>query len=230
VSEPFAQLDCRVAAGTLDAYLDGDLEVAEAKALEAHLATGDAGRVCATCARALDEARRLRDALRALPTRVYPQARVERAITLAREEVPRGTEREDVPLARAEHWHERPSSTLLPWLALAASLLVVAILVRVSLLDLTSAPSTASSPSVHSLSDEEVASTSEVAAASEQARWALSYVAAVSRRSARVLRDDVLVDEVVGPSARALGRSLDPLVDAVPFDSTARARQGRNDG
>jgi hypothetical protein len=48
----------------------------------------------------------------------------------------------------------------------------------------------------------------ELARAERQLRLALGYVAAVGRRSGVALRDDVLVDDVLAPSAEALERAF----------------------
>lgn len=58
------------------------------------------------------------------------------------------------------------------------------------------------------LSDEEVVE------ALEQARLALAVVASVSRRSALLIRDQVMVGEVLQPTAHALALALDPVTSS----------------
>ncbi|HTQ79313.1 MAG TPA: anti-sigma factor [Thermoanaerobaculia bacterium] len=63
----------------------------------------------------------------------------------------------------------------------------------------------------------------QVAQATEQARYALAYVARVSRRAGLELKDEVLPQYLVAPAARTLSRSLkDNLLSA----NDPAARQG----
>ena len=178
-------LDCETAVEVLEAYLDGDLAAPRAAAVEAHL------EACDRCAAELELAAEVRSGLRALPELDAPEAVVNRVLrqTVLREtdgSHPFGHRR------RRRPWG-RPA-----WAALAAAAFA-AVVVGLGFWPAPSPPP-----------EDAAADAAEVARATEEARYALAYVAQVSRRTGLKLRQDLLPEHLVDPSARSLTRILAP--------------------
>ncbi len=175
-------IDCATVIEALEAHLDGDLEGAQRAAIEAHLER------CPGCAAEHQLAAEVRSGLRALPELDAPRAVVERVF---KETVRRQTDGSRRPWRRRRRPVVRPA-----WAALAAAAL--AAVVVGSGLWLTSTPS----------ENDATADAAAVARATEEARYALAYVAQVSRRTGLKLRQDLLPEHLVDPSARSLNRAL----------------------
>ena len=69
-----------------------------------------------------------------------------------------------------------------------------------------------------------------VAQATEEARYALAYLQRVSRRAGLMLRDDLLIERVVRPTARSLSRSLSPLAVPASRPLSEETTSRRSDG
>lgn len=187
---------CRAVRELLEPYLDGELPDGEAARVRHHLegspsdATAASG--CSECQRELRRAERLRAELRSLPLEPCPDEVVERVLAIARSE-PR-------PTAALSRW--RPAAAAAHWVRLGALAAAAAALLWLGV-RAVSEPE----PRPESV-QADLYSAEELARAEEELRLALSYVAAISRRSALTLRDDVLVGEVLEPSADALERAF----------------------
>ncbi|HVS65430.1 MAG TPA: zf-HC2 domain-containing protein [Thermoanaerobaculia bacterium] len=236
---PSAALDCAQVLDRLEAYLDGDLPAAEAALVRAHVEGPPAGRAhalpaqearahtreeprCARCAEQLELARRLRQALRALPQEECRQQVVDRAFAIARAE---GTEANG-SAATSPRRHApanddaAPASPAASWwttaaIAAAAALLLVLGLFGLARLlpeDAASTRAAVADPDVEGAADPTAQpDADDIERATAEARLALAYVASVGRHSALVLRDEVVADSIVAPSARALQRAIEPL-------------------
>jgi hypothetical protein len=227
--------DCARIRDQLEAYVDGELATARARALEAHVVGNGVGSVgCWECQRRLRSARQLRQALRSLPSAACPDAVVERALAAVRgsevlggPEALGGSEQRRrlelvpapaiVPPDGSERARSEPRFTGTTWRwawmgVAAAGLLFFAtgslerVGIRWGVGDRTGALATTAEPVVVPPPSE-----ADLAEAHEQARWALAVVASVGRRSALVVRDEVMVAEVLQPSTRAVLQALDPL-------------------
>jgi anti-sigma factor RsiW len=188
---------------TLEAYLDGDLPPAEAERARAHLEAeappNDAGDVpgCAACRREVRRATRLRVALRGLPAEACPDGVAARVLAVAREEA----------ALRGRTARRFGAGAPARWLRLGALAAAAAALLW---LGVRATQEPAPRPVAVQAG---VYTAEELARAEVELRLALGYVAAIGRRSGVTLRDDVLVGEVLEPSAAALERAFaaDPL-------------------
>jgi anti-sigma factor RsiW len=184
----------------LDEYLDGELVATEAARVRRHVegeaaAGGDEG--CALCRRELRRAELLRAALRALPEERCPDAVVERVRELALEE--------STGPSKVLPWR---GSAAARWLRLGGLAAAAAALLWLGVRSSgTPAPRAVAVQAQHEYSAE------ELARAEEELRLALGYVAAIGRRSGVALRDEVLVGEVLEPSADALERAFGASFD-----------------
>jgi hypothetical protein len=190
--------ECRAVRELLEGYLDGELPEHEAERLARHVEavrspSAIATPGCADCARELRRAERLRAELRSLPAEPCPDEVVARVLAVARRE-PSGAG------ARTLRW--RPAAGAAHWLRLGAVAAAAAALLWLGVRAVDGPAPRAESVQADLYSAE------ELARAEEELRLALSYVAAISRRSALTLRDDVLVGEVLQPSADALERAF----------------------
>lgn len=218
-SDPTA-FSCEDVLERLEAFVDGDLPATEATALRAHFEgagpSADDG-PCAACARELALARSVLEGLRGLPEESCPPALVERAFDRARREA------EAQRFVSAEGSSDGDAATERHgwWLGLAAAAAVLLVLGALGLSRLLpDDPSAATVADVQaadqhaddaSTLDPSTMDADELERATEEARLALAYVASIGRRSALVLRDDVVGDNIIGPSARALQRAMEPL-------------------
>ncbi len=177
------RLDCEEVLESLEAHLDGDLDGAATAAVEAHVAG------CADCAAELELAAAVCRELRALPRVDAPPAVLRAVFRQAGE-------------ARRFRW--RPAAPVRPaWAALAAA--VFAAVIVAAGLRLGPFDSGLREPQVV-----DAVADAEVVRATEEARFALAYVARVSRRTGLKLRQDVLPEHLVDPSVRSLTRALVP--------------------
>ena len=185
----------------LEAFVDGELEAGTAAAIEAHLAG------CEACAAEHSLTEAVRRELRALPELDAPPAVLGRVLSEAGRDRFRPAE-------------TRPTRSGRPaWAAWAAAAFTAVVLGAAMLLgpsrqpsppDVGPAPdaSLADAMSADAMSPDAVAADPEaVARATEEARFALAYVARISRRTGLKLRDD-LHDHVTIPTVRSLSRSL----------------------
>ncbi|HVS15585.1 MAG TPA: hypothetical protein VMV46_16795, partial [Thermoanaerobaculia bacterium] len=169
-------------------------------------------------------AERIREALRGVPELVCPDELVGRALARAGAgspgAPPRAANDED-PASRG--WWR----TAL--LAAAAGLLLALGLVAFGSLESANrVPAGARASAAPDADLDPEVDAEELARATEEARLALAYVAAIGRRSALTLRDDVVGREIVGPSARALQRALDPWwPESAPAGSATDRRGDR---
>lgn len=172
-----APLDVRI-----EAYLDGDLDPAEAARLEAAIASDPA---------LLDElemARAVRQTLRGMSSEAPPPDLVPGVLAVARREARSewlGRLRDGFRIAFLADW--RP--------ALAMTALAVVVFAAV-LVDRSGRREPVTDPAV--------------AEALEQVKWTLAVVADVGRRTGRTVRDDVLEAHVVEPIQDALTHVFDP--------------------
>jgi hypothetical protein len=186
----------------LEAYLDGDLTPAEAALAHAHLETeapageGTGAPGCAGCRREVRRATRLREELRALPAEACPDGVAARVLAVARAEAELHRTARRFGAGAAARWLRlgalAAAAAALLWLGVRAT----------------------QEPAPQPVAVQADAYTAEeLARAEAELRLALGYVAAIGRRSGVTLRDDVLVGEVLEPSAAALERAFaaDPL-------------------
>lgn len=183
---------CDALAGDLEWYLDSldgsdgaeeglpPLPADRRRALEGHLER------CPACSRQLALAERLRGTLRALPAEVPAVAPSPRPVPSL---PPPESALDDGSPTAGTPWRQA-----LPWVAtvggaLAAVVLAV-ILVQPLLVDSPPEPTA-----------------EELARAEAEARYALAQLAAVSRRAGRHLQQDVLMENLVEPTARHLRNS-----------------------
>ncbi len=185
----------------LEAFVDGELDASERATIEAHLAG------CEACAaeHALTEA--VRTELRALPELDAPPAVIGQVLS-------------DVGEDRFRRIGSTPSRPA--WTALAAAALAAAVLGAAMLLGPSRQPETDEAAPMattavadattidRTVADRTATDPEAVARATEEARYALAYLAQVSRRTGLKLRDDLLIDRVTVPAARGLSRALLP--------------------
>jgi hypothetical protein len=229
---------CEQVLDRLEAFLDGDLPAAEQALARAHV---EGPAACARCTRELALARSILQTMRELPAETCPPGVVDRARAHAET---RGTHDRDpadgappaAPLGLPAN-DDAPGPARGWWLtaavAAAALLVVFGLLVLSSLLRDPAAPATvavagdAGGPDAEPTAPDGAAiatpgsgtagiDPAELARATVEARLALAYVASVGRRSALLLRDDVVGDNIIGPSARALQRAMEPLRPRAP--------------
>lgn len=170
---------CAWTLARLEAYLDGETLVEEVHQIDAHL------EACATCARQLALARKVRQSLRELPRLACPERVVQAATARLRRR-------------RTAAWRPRLSRWLtgwrLPvWQPAAAVALVLLVALAVDRRDREPEPTMA-----------------EVARAEREARFALAYVGQVGRSTGRTVRDQVIRTWVVEPLTRGAREGLNP--------------------
>jgi anti-sigma factor RsiW len=224
MSAPLHPWSCEQVRDRLEAYVDGDLEGAEAAEVRAHLER-DGG--CAACREQVALAARIRDALRAVPALACPDQLVERALARAAGRGAPAGAGPASPLAPPRAANDEPAASRGWWrgalVAAAAGLLLALGLLAFGAL--RSADRVPAGARAGAGVDEEI-DAQELARATEEARLALAYVAAIGRRSALTLRDDVVGRDIVGPSARALQRALGPLTPDPDPAAPATHRRG----
>jgi hypothetical protein len=190
---------CRDARELLEGYLDGELVERDAERVRRHLegertAGSPTAPGCSDCRRELRRAERLRAELRALPPEPCPDDVVERVMGVARQEPPRAPTR--------LRFRPTGADAAASWLRLGVLAAAAAVLLWLGVRAVREpAPEPAA---MHA----DAYTAEELARAEEELRLALSYVAAIGRRSGLTLRDDVLVGEVLEPSAEALERAF----------------------
>lgn len=180
---------CGTVLDRLEELVDGDLSQAETAAIERHLDG------CSACRKELALAREIRSELRALPQMDAPAVVIERVKTVARQERSAGS-------PSRVGW--RPS----PVWALAA-----AVVLAVVLAPLMMAPE--SSDTARRAVEPMTIGTVELERATEEVRVALAYVGQVTRRTGLEIRDGLIVERLVIPTAEGLSSLRDaPGADA----------------
>jgi len=190
--------DCAWVRERIDAYLDGDTSVAEARVLEAHV---DA---CAGCARELDLARQCGRALRSLPSFAPPCHTVE----AAERAVSAGpASAEVIPIA------PRRRARRTRWVSLVAAVLAVAAIgVWRGVREQPSSRFATSNVDPQAIEQ-----------ASLEAALALAYVGKYTRRTGDLIRDDVIGVRVVLPMHRAFITSREAVIDDAVVPGVKRA-------
>lgn len=190
---PADRLTCDDALAQIEPHLDGDLAVAAAERLAAHLED------CPGCAAELRLAAEIRHELRSLPELDCPPHVLARVTAEARQTI--GGRRRRLPWRprSAKPWSRAAAA----WRAALAAGVVAALLVGGAAWHaLHRAPAAQAEPSRQ-----------QTARAAREARFALAYIDRVSRRAALELRDQVLARHLVLPAARGLSRSLAATLD-----------------
>jgi anti-sigma factor (TIGR02949 family) len=174
------QKACADVLDDLEAFLDGDLEPAEAARIQEHLEG------CPTCAAELALAERIQRELRSLPLLDCPPEVLERVQQAGGKVLPFAPPAGPAPSARR--------SSLRPRLIAAAALVVLTLgggLVFLRFQEQGQQPSAA-----------------EIARAEREARFALAYFGKVSRRASLDLREEVIEKRLLAPVTRNVARSL----------------------
>lgn len=187
------QKACDEVLDNLEAFLDGDLEAAEAARIRTHLEG------CSSCAAELTLAERIQRELRSLPQLDCPPEVLERVQRAGGKVVPFvRPERSGQPL-------RRPS---LP-LRLVAAAALVALTLGGGLIFL------------RFQEQNQQPSAAEIARAEREARFALAYFGKVSRRASLDLRDQVIEKRLLLPATRSVARSLS-LTEPAPEGATLK--------
>lgn len=202
---------CAAVLTGLEAYVDGDLSVAEAAGVKAHLES------CPVCAVEHRLALAVRRELRVLPELDAPRSVLS--------EIIEATEKAGRPVP-----FRRQGFGLAPWPSwarLAAAAVATSVL-GAGLWWGTLRPGPPVEAPVLAAGDTQVlaADPMAVARATEEARYALAYLTRVHRRAGLKLRDDLFIERVVRPSARSLARSLSH--DFGQSNATAARRDDRS--
>ncbi len=207
----------------IEPFLDDELDPNETERVEAHLEG------CALCSAELDEARRVRDALRELPLVDCPQRVVESVLSTAAEERPSSEPLPSEPLrprggwtrtgakpgaslsARSESLSSRPPRTRSPrtqsprtqglWLVAATVLFA---LIGVGLLWDRTSRVPAQRLSVARSEPTVELTAAELAQAEQDARIALALFAQVSDRVGRIVQEEVIGRRVSAAPSLAL--------------------------
>jgi hypothetical protein len=187
----------------IEPYLDGDLEGLLAQRVRWHLEGrpeprgADPG--CAACRRELRRAERVRYELGRLADERCPDSVTAKVMEAAR--------RHDAPPAGSRAGSRTLAFPAPPrWLQAGALAAAAATLLWLGVQAMQTPEPEATA--VHADLSLAEYSPLELARAERELRLALGYVAAVGRRSGVALRDDVLVDDVLAPSAEALERAF----------------------
>ena len=195
----------------LEAYIDGELEAEQQGTVAFHLES------CSQCRASEALALAVREELRALPQLDAPAAVIEQVIETARRDVAsRRISSRSLPWWKAL----RPS----PVWALAAATLLVAVLVPLGRRGEVSEQTVSEQIGSEQPGSVQMASVdaAQIDRAVWEARVALSYVSAASRRAGVELRDDVIMKRIVVPTVQGLrppsGRRQ--LEEAVSRDET----------
>jgi anti-sigma factor RsiW len=180
------RMSCRRAEVLMEAHLDGELPPRYRAAFDAHLAG------CFGCQREVEHARRVREALRALPERFLDDA-VTRRVQERLAAEPRPKKPVDLGTRLRRWWGGR----LVPgWQPMAAALAVLVVVVGLAHF-LTRPP------------QEQQFTRADVRRAELQVQWLLAHLGEVSRQTTEVVKKDVIEDHVVSPTARATQSALD---------------------
>jgi anti-sigma factor RsiW len=186
----------------IEPYLDGDLEGPLAQRVRWHLEGrpgprgADPG--CAGCRRELRRAERIRYELGRLAEERCPDSVTATVMEAAR--------RGDAPAESGARSRTLAFPAPPRWLQAGALAAAAATLLWLGVQAIrTPEPEPAA---VHADLSIAEYSPQELARAEQELRLALGYVAAIGRRSGVALRDDVLVDDVLAPSAEALERAF----------------------
>lgn len=196
MSRQLEAMSCEEALERLEAFVDGELAGAKAAGLEAHLAS------CAGCAAEHRLALDVRRELRALPELETPPAVLAEVFRKVEASASPRRRLLDLGRLRRPRWLDlRPAPA---WTALAAALLA-AVVIGTGLW--LAPPAEEPAPELDPAA---------VARATEEARYALAYVGLVSQRAGLKLRDDVLIEHLVRPSAEGLSRAFFLPLGPVP--------------
>jgi anti-sigma factor RsiW len=203
---PERPLNCKRTRVLLDAHIDGELPAERTASVERHVAA------CCTCRDEMLSAQRLRAALRQMPPHEMPRRELPLGATGQGGRLAEDAGAGWAPLgpatsrgafagesARAEVTPLRPPVHRTPlWRPLAvAAVLAGLVLGAVRVFDRpTETPVT----------------TAEVARAELQVRWVLARLGEINRRTSDRVRDEVIEQGVVGPSARAVENAFDRSV------------------
>jgi len=176
------RINCAWIHERIEPWIDGDLGREDSVALERHIDS------CSDCAAEIEFARSLSATLRSLPVLECPPGPVERAMAQAG--------------AGSDSWIEhvrgwfRPRLEVLLRPAMVAMILVVA---ATGVFVLSNREGNAPSTDPYTVAEMEVAA--------EQARIAFAYVGKYSRRTGRVLRQDIIAERVAPRMAYAMSES-----------------------
>ena len=205
-------IGCEQILDHLEGYIDGDLEAGQRQLMATHLAS------CASCSAEHRLALAVQTGLRQLPELDTPPDLLENVLR----------QTEEYPTGRAKllSWRPRTLSRNLTRRApfrrdrsgrhrLAAAVLAAAVLAWGLLIETNRQPTVSRDPEPKAPTP----SPTEIAQATEEARYALAYLARVSRRTGLDLKNDLLIDRLAKPTARGLARSL-----------SASPSQGRDGG
>ena len=184
-----ALLDCTDALDQLEPFLDGELSAVTVRRLEQHL------EACDRCASELAWARRVRLELRALGPVECPPSVVESVLEATAADTPDELSSERAPVIQLSSARagRDPTQRKRGWLLALAATILALIGSAVVLDRFERAPQ----PEFDA---------AQLAQAEEEARLALAYLGAVTRRAGLSLRDDVIRPKVIEPPRQALMR------------------------
>jgi anti-sigma factor RsiW len=167
----------------------GDLDSGEHELAAAHLAT------CAACCQELEQARRLRDTLRALPEQVCDDRVLAEVAARARREALPGAAAAGGPslVGRMREWFAQRAVPV--WQPAAVVLAALVLVVGVGRL-------------VFRAPTEQKISTADVERAELQLRWVMAHLGDIGRRTGQAVQKDVIADGVAAPTARAVEEVL----------------------
>ena len=174
-------MTCREIDDRIEAWLDGELPVGEARRIEAHVES------CATCAAAADWARAVRDGLRGLPALDAPPALLARVKAVAREGE-----------ARLGNRHR---------LAAGLILLAATLAVAIGLTSRLGPPGSARQPA----DEERIVEKMDVERAEREVRLALALVGRYARRAGADVQRELSGGPVAEATLRGLASALAPL-------------------
>ncbi len=178
----------------LEAYLDGELPVNDARRFEAFADVDeDAGRE-------LRFAQMVRQRLDDLPKPVCPPDVTRAVLSTARADARRSI----VPRLR--------NAATSSWGTIMRPALIVGVFVGVVVAGALVARPPAGEPPIQTVASDE-ATPQEIEQGLNDAKWALAYLSNVGRRTATTIRDDVLHQHVVQPVNRALSDAFDDHSD-----------------
>ena len=182
------RLSCRRASVLLDAYADGELSPRRRTQLESHLAT------CAMCCQELEQARRVRETLRALPEQSCSDRLLDQvAARVRRESQPAAVAGGVALLGRLRGWLAQRAVPV--WQPAVAVLAVLVLVVGVGRL-------------VFREPTEKKITTADVERAELQVRWVMAHLGDIGRRTGQSVQKDVLTDGVAAPTAHAVEEVL----------------------
>jgi len=190
--------ECDWVLETMESWLDGDLEPADAARFQRHVAGCDA------CRSEAGRAREVTEALRSLPMRECPPEVVERAAAAARAGKTPLRDRIAGWLGPRVEIFLRPAMVAMLLVVVAAGVFVIANRGRVS-------------------GPQSPYTQAEIEEAAAQARLAFAYVGYYSRRAGRVISDEVMAQRVVPDVEDALARSGREVIDETIVPSVEEA-------